>query len=153
MKFSEGQIFEGSISLSGENIGPTRRWIVISPFNKIYLCSIDEPLELHYLPIYAAEKGVERGYIELAETDIDHPLIRLQRDKEMCELRDIHLGLHGESLNKMFRLLEHAVKYNVSYAPYTAGEILTFIDCDYHCDESALRIKNQVYQTLQDGEF
>ena len=49
MEFSEGQIYTGNISMSGGNHGPTRSWIVVSPFNKTHIHSIDEPLSLIHI--------------------------------------------------------------------------------------------------------
>ncbi|MDT8283368.1 MAG: hypothetical protein RQ982_11265, partial [Gammaproteobacteria bacterium] len=127
MKFTEGQIFKGNITMSGGNDGPTRSWIVVSPFNKTHIHSIDDPLDLRCWPLYSAQKGIEGGYLELIEIDLDHPVMQLQRAKEKFDLNDVHLGLQGESLGKMFQLLEQAVANDLSYAPYAAGEILAFI--------------------------
>jgi hypothetical protein len=148
MKFREGQIFKGNITLSGGNNGPTRTWIVVSPFNKTHIHSIDDPLDLHCWPLFSAQKGIEGGYLELIETNINHPVMQLQRDKEKFDINDVHMGLHGESLNKMFQLLERAVTKGLSYAPYAAGEILAFIDRANHSNKQAEYIKNQVDKHL-----
>jgi len=148
MKFSEGQIFKGNITMSGGDDGPTRSWIVISPFNKTHIHSIDDPLDLHCWPLFSAQKGIEGGYLELIETDIEHPVIQLQRDKEKFDIHDVHMGLHGESLNKMIQLLEQAVANGLSYAPYVAGEILAFIDSANHSKKQTEAIKNLVNQHL-----
>lgn len=148
MKFSEGQIFKGNITLSGGDGGPIRSWIVISPFNKTHIHSIDNPLDLHCWPLFSAEKGIEAGYLKLVETDTNHPVMQLQRAKEKFDIHDVHLGLHGESLNKMMQLLEQAVTNGLSYAPYLAGEILSFINSANHSKEQGENIKNLVNQQL-----
>lgn len=148
MKFSEGQIFKGNITLSGGDDGPTRSWIVISPFNKTHIHSIDDPLDLHCWSLFAAQKGIEGGYLELIGTDIDHPVMQLQRDKEKFGINDVHMGLHGETLNKMLQLLEHAVTNGLSYAPYAAGEILAFINSAIHSKKQTEAIKKLVNQHL-----
>ena len=153
MKFTEGQIFKGNISLSGGDDGPTRSWIVVSPFNKTHIHSIDDPLDLHCWPLFSAEKGIEGGYLKLIKTDIEHPVMQLQRDKEKFDISDVHMGLHGESLKKMFQLLERAVANGLSYAPYAAGEILAFIDRANHSKIQAEKIKNLVHQHLQAMEY
>jgi hypothetical protein len=148
MKFREGQIFKGNITLSGGNDGPTRKWIVVSPFNKTHIHSIDDPLDLHCWPLFSAQKGIEGGYLKLIETVIDHPVMQLQREKENLDINDVHMGLQGESLNKMFQLLEHAVTNGLSYAPYAAGEILAFVDRANHSKKQTESIKNLVNQHL-----
>jgi hypothetical protein len=153
MKFREGQIFKGNISLSGGNDGPTRNWIVVSPFNKTHIHSIDDPLDLHCWPLFSAQKGIEGGYLKLIETDINHPVMQLQRDKEKFDINDVHMGLHGETLNKMIQLLEQAVANGLSYAPYAAGEILAFMARANHSKKQAENIKNLVNQHLQTIEY
>jgi len=153
MKFREGQIFKGNITLSGGNDGPTRSWIVVSPFNKTHIHSIDDPLDLHCWPLFSAQKGIEEGYLELIETDIDHPVMQLQREKENLDINDVHMGLQGESLNKMFQLLEQAVANGLSYAPYAAGEILAFVDRANHSKKQTEYIKNLVKQHLRAMEY
>jgi len=153
MKFREGQIFKGTISLSGGSDGPTRHWIVVSPFNKTHIHSIDDPLDLHCWPLFSAQKGIEGGYLKLIETNINHPVMQLQREKEKFDINDVHMGLHDKSLNKMFLLLEHAVANGLAYAPYAAGEILAFIDRANHSKMQVENIKNKVDQHLRSMSY
>jgi len=153
MEFSEGQIYKGNISMSGGDDGPTRSWIVVSPFNKTHIHSIDEPLDLHCWPLFSAQKGLEGGYLKLIKTDINHPVILLQRAKEQFGVDDLHLGLKGEPLIKMFCLLEHAVETCQPYATYAAGEILTFTQSAYHTEKEVTDIMNRVDENLQTLEY
>jgi hypothetical protein len=153
MNFIEGQIYRGNITMSGGNDGPTRSWIVVSPFDKTHIHSIDDPLELHCWPLFSAQKGIEGGCLELIETDPDHPVMQLQREKEKLDINDVHLGLHGESLDKMFQLLEQAAAKGLSYAPYAAGEILAFIGSANHSKEQIQKIKSMVDQYLHNTEL
>ena len=153
MEFKEGQIFEGNISISGSNNGPTKSWIITSPFNKIHIHSIDDPLDLHCWPIHSAMRGIEGGYLKLVTTDIQHPVIQLQRDKEKSGIYDTHMGLHGEALNKMFELLGHAVENSKAYAPYAAGEILASIDRTPHSKKEIAEIKKRVNEHLDILEY
>jgi hypothetical protein len=148
MNFREGQIFKGNITLSGRDDGPTRSWIVVSPFNKLHIHSIDDPLDLHCWPLFSAQKGIDNGSLKLIKTDADHPVIQLQRAKENFDIRDPHMGLHGDALNKMIELLEHSVASDYPYAAYLAGEILAFIKSANHSAMHAAEIKKLVDQNL-----
>lgn len=152
MKFDEGQIYKGTITVSGGDDGPIRDWIVISPFNKTHILSINDPLDLHCWPLYSAEKGLEGGYLDLVATDIQHPAMQLQRLKEKHNINDTHLGLHGERLDKMFKLLEQAVLTVEPYAPYAAGEILAFIERADYSKKETESIRQKVYGYLQSME-
>jgi hypothetical protein len=149
MEFIEGQIYKGNITISGGDNGPTKRWIIISPFNKTHIHSIDDPLDLHCWPLTAAMKGLEGGYLKLIETDSQHPVLQLQRDKEKSGIDDIHMGLHGGRLRQMLDLLENAVENSIAYAPFAAGEILAFMDRAYHSKEEVADVKEQVSGHLQ----
>jgi hypothetical protein len=153
MNFIEGQILKGNITMSGGNDGPTRNWIVVSPFNKTHIHSIDDPLELHCWPLFSAQKGIEGGYLDLIGTDINHPVIQLQREKEKLGIHDAHMGLQEESLEKMFQLLEQAVEKGFSYAPYVAGEILAFTDSVDNSEKQSEGIKNLVNKQLRNMEL
>ena len=67
IKLEEGQIYEGTISLSG-NDGLKRRWIVVSPFGKTHIHSIDDPTDLHCWPASLVQEGVHNGRMKLVET-------------------------------------------------------------------------------------
>lgn len=149
MEFSEGQIYKGNITISGGDHGPTKSWIVISPFNKTHIQSIDDPIDQHCWPLDAARKGIEGEYLKLVDTDVDHPLVHLQRDKEKLGIRDIYLGLHGENLSKMLELLKHAVHDGKPYAPFVAGEILTFIQRAVHTKKDVAEIRKYVREHLR----
>jgi hypothetical protein len=149
MEFIEGQIYTGTITFSGGDDGPIRNWIVVSPFNKTHIHSIDDPLDLHCWPLFSAEKGLEGGYLKLVKTDPQHPVVQLQRTKEKLSISDVHMGLQGESLDKMLELLEQAVTTCESYAAYAAGEILAFMDRAYHNKQEAEIIRQRVHEHLQ----
>lgn len=149
MEFSEGQIYKGNITISGGNNGPTKSWIVISPFNKTHIHSIDDPLDLHCWPLNAARKGLEGGYLELIKTDTQHPILHLQRAKEEQNINDIHMGLHGKHLDQMVDLLDHAVTTQKPYALYVAGEILAFMDRAVHSKKEITNIKKTLNKQLQ----
>jgi hypothetical protein len=153
MDFSEGQIFKGNISMSGGDDGPTRSWIVVSPFNKTHIHSIDDPLDLHCWPLFSAQKGLEGGFLKLIKTDIRHPVVQLQRAKEKFNVSDVHLGLKGQSLVNMFKLLEHAVETCQPYAKHAAGEILAFMESANHSRQEVTDIKKRVYGNLQTLDY
>jgi len=153
MEFKEGQVYKGNITISGGGHGPTRNWIIISPFNKSHLMSIDDPLDLHCRPIDAAIKGIAGEYLKLVYTDIHHPVVRLQRDKEKPGISDIHLGLYGECLKKMMELLRLAVGEGKPYAPFVAGDILAFIKRAPHSKEDVTAISRRVNEHLQLLEY
>jgi len=122
---------------------------VVSPFNKTHIYSIDDPLDLHCWPLFSAQKGIEGGYLKLLSTDIEHPAVLLQRAKERFGVSDVHLGLKGKALSKMFELLEHAVTTSQPYAAHAIGEILSSIESTYHTREEIKDIKWRVNKYLQ----
>jgi len=136
MKLEEGQIYEGDVSLSGE-LGPHRVWIVVAPFGRTHLHSIDDPLDLHCLTLDAAHRSVANGTLQLIDTNPEHPVLALQREKERRGIQDTHLGLSGKSLHTMSQLLHDAVEAGESYAPYAAGEILAQVNPEL-CDPTEL---------------
>jgi len=152
MELKEGQIYEGHVSLSGAE-GPMRRWIVVAPFNKTHIHSIDNPIELHCWPTSVIHQGIRTGRLKLLDTDPGHPVVRLQRAKEAFGIKDTHLGLRGESLNKMLGLLGVAVAMGEDYAPYIAGEILALIKSAPHTRARLESVKTQVYQHLQEWDY
>jgi hypothetical protein len=126
MDLEEGQIYEGSVSLMGEE-GPLRNWLVIAPFGKLHIHSIDDPLELHCWPAATLEMGVDAGRVRLVGMDNEHPVIRLQRMKEAMEIRDSDLGLSNENLHKMLQLLHRLFDEHSELAPYAAGEVFALM--------------------------
>lgn len=149
MHFKEGQIYNGNITISGGDHGPVMNWIIVSPFNKSHIQSIDDPLDIHCWPLDAARKGVEGDFLKLVDTNFQHPVVHLQRDKEKLGICDIHLGLHGEHLNKMLNLLTSAVREDKPYAPFVAGEILAFTRRALHSNSDITNIRKQVNDHLQ----
>ncbi len=127
MKLEEGQIYEGDVSLSGGN-GPHRVWIVVAPFGRTHLHSIDDPLDLHCLTLDAAHRSLETGALRLVGTDNAHPVIQLQREKERRQIHDTHLGMSGKTLNAMNELFQDAINSKAPYAQYAAGEILALVN-------------------------
>ena len=135
MELREGQVYEGMVSVSGE-AGPLHRWIIVSPHGRTHAHSIDIPGELHCLSVATVLNSIENGRLKLVDYDPHHPVLELQRAKEAAGIRDAHLGLHGQSMEKMLGLLEEAVHEHLPYAPFAAGEILSLVnDAFYTHDE------------------
>ena len=147
MEISEGEIYEGGVSPSGDD-GPIRRWIVISPFGKTHAHSIDNPLDTHCLPLGAAIKGITDGKLKRIDTQIDHPILQLQRIKETLGIRDTHLGIHGKSLDRMLELLEQAVNSGANYAPYVAGEIFRLVNKVFYTTDEVEAMRQRIEQLL-----
>ena len=126
MRLEEGQIYEGPVAALGAE-GPVQRWIIVSPFGKTHGHSIGDPMELHCMPLGIAQRAIEDGRLVLIGTDLTHPTIRLQRIKETLRLEDTHLGLHGDSLERMLVLMEDAARQGDECAPYAAGEVLALM--------------------------
>ena len=124
MQLEEGQIYEGGISISGGD-GPFRRWLVVSPFGKTHIHTIDDPLELHCWPVTLVESGIESGRLRYVGKSPDHPAIEVQRIKEKLGIRDAHLGISEHCLERLLAALCAAVESGADYAPYLAGEILS----------------------------
>lgn len=124
MLLEEGQIYEGGISLSGDD-GPFRRWLVVAPFGKTHIHSIDDPLDLHCWPVTLVEWGVESGRLSYVDKQPDHSALEVQRIKERLGIRDVHLSISEHSLERLLDALCDAVEAGADYAPYLAGEILS----------------------------
>ena len=151
MELGEGQIYQGKVALSGAD-GPMRRWIVVAPFGKIHAHSIDNPINLHCLPASVIQLGCRQGRLQLVGYEPDHPILRLQRAKESLDIRDSHLGLHSESMDKMLALLEAAVTADEDYALYAAGEILALLKNVAYSAEEVVAIQAKVNTVLQSWE-
>lgn len=126
MDLQEGQVYEGSVSLMGEE-GPLRHWLVIAPFGRLHIHSIDDPLELHCWPAATLELGLAGGRVRQVDSQPDHPVIRLQRLKEEMEIRDSDLGLSNENLHRMLQLLHRLFDEHSELAPYAAGEVFALM--------------------------
>jgi hypothetical protein len=126
MDFEEGQIYEGRVSLMGEE-GPLRNWLVVAPFGKLHIHSIDDPLDLHCWPAATLKMGSESERVRLVGNDAGHPVIRLQRLKEEMGIQDSDLGLSNENLHKMLRLLHRLLDEQSELGPYAAGEVLALM--------------------------
>lgn len=122
MQIAESQVYEGEVSAMGGD-GPTMHWIVVSPFGKTHAHSIDDPQDLHCMPLGILQKCIDDQRLAHTDTLPSHPVIQLQRAKEARGLRDTHMGLHGEQLDVMLRFLKTSVAEGAEYAPYLAGEI------------------------------
>ena len=147
VNLQEGQIYEGSISLTGHE-GQTRRWIVVAPFGKTHIHAIDNPTDLRCWPAALVEAGVRSGKLNLVETNPQHPVLALQRDKEAHNLQDLHLGFHGDALEKMLALLQEAATADKAYTPYAAGEILEFLKRTALRPERRKRFKDKVQKII-----
>lgn len=126
MELEEGQIYEGTLSISGSD-GPFRRWLVVSPFGKTHIHCVDDPLDLHCWPASLVEPGIESGRLHYVGNDPDHPAIRVQRLKETLGVRDVHLSINELQLERLLDALRSAAAEEADYAPYLAGEILSAI--------------------------
>ena len=124
MQLEEGQIYEGGISLSGGD-GPFRRWLVVAPFGKTHIHSVDEPLELHCWPVTLVEWGIESGRLSYGGKQSHHPALEVQRIKERLGVRDVHLSISEQSLGRLLEALHDALEAHAECAPYLAGEILS----------------------------
>lgn len=124
MQLEEGQVYEGGISLSGGE-GPFRRWLVVAPFGKTHLHSVDDPLDLHCWPATLVEWGIESGRLSYVGKISNHPALEVQRIKERLGVRDVHLSISEQSLNRLLDALREAIETGAGCAAYLAGEILS----------------------------
>jgi hypothetical protein len=148
MNLLEGEIYEGEMSLMGEE-GPLRRWLVVAPFGKLHIHSIDDPLELHCWPATTIELGLESGRVRLVGFEPDHPVIRLQRLKEENGIRDAELGLLNGNLAKMLALLQQLRDQNDELTPYAAGELYALLPRTPMSEAQLDSIKSQVAGVLR----
>lgn len=124
MELEEGQIYEGSLSISGGD-GPFRRWLVVAPFGKMHIHCIDDPLDLHCWPASLVPPALAAGRLRYIGCDTDHPGVRAQRLKEALGVRDVHLSINGRQLERLLDALRTAVADGEELATYLAGEILS----------------------------
>ncbi|MCP5315611.1 MAG: hypothetical protein H6955_18775 [Chromatiaceae bacterium] len=147
MDISESQIYEGPVTaLGGE--GPNARWIVVNPAGRLHAHSLDDPLDLHCMPIGLLQIAFDAGRVRLIDTQPDHPVIHLQREKERLGIRDTHLGLHGAQLDAMLQLLEKAVATGADYARYLAGEILAGVAASHSAADEMRAVRDRVMTML-----
>lgn len=124
MELEEGQIYEGTLSISGGD-GPFRRWLVVSPFGKTHIHCIDDPLDLHCWPAGLVEPAIESGRLRYVGKAPEHPGVRVQRIKEALGVRDVHLSINEHQLDRLLAALRRAVVNEADSAPFLAGEILS----------------------------
>lgn len=127
MSLMEGQIFEGEVGSFGHE-APRQRWIVVSSFGKLGLHAISDPLEHHFMSLTVAKSAVDHGTLVYAATEMDHPVIKLQRAKEARQIRDTHMSVSKTAFDQMMTLLEDVIVDRRDYAPYLAGEILAMLE-------------------------
>jgi hypothetical protein len=150
MRFEEGQVYEGDVSISGAT-GPRHRWLVVAPFGRVHFHSIDDPLDLHCLTLDAAAQGVAAGALQLVDSERDHPILLLQREKERRGIHDVHLGLSGENLDAMYALLQEAVSEGASFAAYAAGEIKALLKPELSDPHQVTTIRRWIARHFGDG--
>jgi hypothetical protein len=126
LRFVEGQIYEGEVTGIGAAESP-QRWISVAPFKKPALHSISDPLDLHYMPVCVASRLVAEGQLRMVDCQPQHPVVRLQHCKEHLQIRDTHLGVSDNNLERMLTLLRDSVQRRDDYADYAAGEILAML--------------------------
>lgn len=124
MELEEGQIYEGTLSISGGD-GPFRRWLVVAPFGKIHIHCVDDPLDLHCWPASLINPGIESGRLRYVGKEPDHPGIRVQRLKEKLGVQDVHLSINERILERLLDALREAVNTEQNYSAHLAGEILS----------------------------
>ena len=147
MEIVEGQVFEGTVTaLGGE--GPPMRWIVINPHGKMHAHSIADPLDLHCMPLGILQHCVTVGRLKLVGSQADHPVVRLQHAKVAHGLRDTHLGLQGDTLEKMLGLLESAVADRQDFAPFLAGEIFALTSKSQYSPAQMAAIRQRVERAV-----
>ncbi len=152
MQVEEGQIYEGGISLSGGD-GPFRRWLVVSPFGKAHIHSVDDPLELHCWPATLVESGIVSGKLRYVGESLDHPAIAVQRVKEKLGVRDAHLSISQLALERLLDALHTATDAGEEYALYLAGEILCAVSHSATLISQHEQLTATVYDVLGNAGF
>jgi hypothetical protein len=143
MTIEEAQILAGEVAAYG-GIGPQQRWIVAAPFGKTHVRSIDDPTELQVMPLSIARTALADGRLRLLGRQPDHPAVRLQRIKENNKIHDTHMGLYGDNLARMLKLLRDAVAAGEDYAPYAAGEILAMLRAAQYRFDDTQQVRQEV---------
>jgi len=152
MQLEEGQIYEGGISISGGD-GAFRRWLVVSPFGKTHIHSVDDPLELHCWPVTLVESGIESGRLRYVGERLDHPAIAVQRVKEKLGVRDSHLSISQHALERLLDALRAATDAGEEHALYLAGEILSAVSHSANLISQREQLTATVYAVLGNGGF
>ncbi|MBU1190083.1 MAG: hypothetical protein KKA36_00770 [Gammaproteobacteria bacterium] len=152
MQLEEGQVYEGGISISGDD-GPFRRWLVVSPFGKTHIHCVDDPLDLHCWPVKLIEWGVESGRLSYIGKIPEHPAIQVQRVKEQLGVRDTHLSIPLLCIERLVEALRAAVDSGEDYAVYLAGEIISSASHSALLQSHRERLISTVHTILGEGEF
>lgn len=148
MNLKEGQIYEGNVSLMGEE-GPRHKWLVVAPFGKTHIHSIDDPLELHCWPAMTLLRGLETNRVELVGHNPNHPVIQLQQRKEAMAIKDSDLGLSNSNLHKMLTLLQQLFDESSELALYAAGEVFALMRRTPIPDAHAKSIERHIHHLLK----
>ena len=149
-RLKEGQVYEGRVSLSGGE-GRLHRWLVVAPFGKYHIHSIDDPAELHCWPLSVIHHGLAQGRMAYLGDRPDHPVLKLQRAKEARGLKDCHLGLRGQAVVSMMAILEEAVAAGAAYVPYAASETLALLDRTRYSEDEVAALARRIAGLLDDG--
>jgi hypothetical protein len=75
-------------------------------------------------------------------------MVKLQREKEAMQIRDTHLGLNNDTVNRMLDLLQTAAEQDADTAPYVAGEILSSLERSNFSEEDRSEIEFLVNEQL-----
>jgi len=147
MNLQEGQIYEGRISMTGAD-GPLHRWMVVAPYGRTHIHSVDDPLDTHCWPAIAVTEGLSAGRVKLVDYNPDHPAIRLQRTKEAWDIPDTALGLPRDKLEKMVALMKDALVTDREMGLYAAGEIIELMARTPLPDAQAKSIERHIEKVL-----
>lgn len=152
MQLEEGQVYEGGISISGDD-GPFRRWLVVSPFGKTHIHCVDDPLDLHCWPVKLIEWGVESGRLSYVGKLSEHPAIQVQRVKEKLGVQDTHLSIPLSCIKLLIEALRAAVDSGEDYAVYLAGEIISSASHSALVQFHREQIISTVHAILSEGDL
>ena len=79
-------------------------------------------------------------------------MLQLQRVKELHQVRDTHLGLAGDNIDKMLAILEDSIENQHEYAAYAAAEILTLLSESLCTPQEEQRVRSRVYELVPEAQ-
>ncbi len=84
---------------------------------------------------------------------LDHPAIAVQRVKEKLGVRDTHLSISQQSLERLLDALRTATDAGEEHALYLAGEILSAVSRSAILINQREQLTATVYAVLGNGGF